>query len=130
VAYWSKGLRASGGSVESLQAVIEKSVVLGLATNTAAASSSLADTVTTYAGTLATQVGAQQLAAHANSFGGICELQRVEGWLCNSDACGADAPELSVDCSFDRACLGLQRLCDVNGPMRRPKREQATWGSA
>jgi hypothetical protein len=59
VAYWSKGLRASGGSVESLQAVIEKSVVLGLATNTAAASSSLADIVTTYAGTLATQVGAQ-----------------------------------------------------------------------
>jgi hypothetical protein len=56
VAYWSKGLRAAGGSVESLQAVIEKSVVLGLATNTAAASNSLADIVTTYAGTLATQV--------------------------------------------------------------------------
>ncbi|KAF6262154.1 hypothetical protein COO60DRAFT_1470516 [Scenedesmus sp. NREL 46B-D3] len=55
VAYWSKGLRASGGSVESLQAVIEKSVVLGLATNAAAASNSLADIVTTYAGTLATQ---------------------------------------------------------------------------
>lgn len=58
VAYWSKAVRAAGGSVEALQAVIEKSVVLGLATNTSAASNSLADLVTTYASTLATQVGA------------------------------------------------------------------------
>lgn len=56
VAYWSKAVRASGGSVESLQAVIEKSVVLGLATNTSAASNSLADLLATYASTLATQV--------------------------------------------------------------------------
>eukprot|EP00775_Hariotina_reticulata_P008692 gene8692-8873_t len=55
VSYWSKAVRASGGSVEALQAVIEKSVVLGLATNTSAGSNSLADLVTTYANALATQ---------------------------------------------------------------------------
>jgi len=37
---------------------LRKSVVLGLATNTSAASNSLADLVTTYASALATQVGA------------------------------------------------------------------------
>jgi hypothetical protein len=69
VAYWSKAVRAAGGSVDVLQAVIEKSVVLGLATNTSAASQSLAELVTTYASTLATQVrrwagGGQRRAVH------------------------------------------------------------------
>lgn len=50
-------MRASGNSVVQLQAVIEKSVVLGLATNTASTSNSLAELMTTYASTLATQVG-------------------------------------------------------------------------
>ncbi|KAF8071322.1 SEC31B [Scenedesmus sp. PABB004] len=54
VSYWSRAVRGGGG-VEALQGVIEKSVVLGLATNTATASPSLADLVTTYASTLATQ---------------------------------------------------------------------------
>lgn len=58
VSYWSKAVRASGSSVEQLQNVIEKSVVLGLATNTASTSHSLAELVTTYASTLATQVRA------------------------------------------------------------------------
>lgn len=49
-------MRASGNSMGELQAVIEKSVVLGLATNTASTSHSLAELVTTYASTLATQV--------------------------------------------------------------------------
>lgn len=49
-------MRASGNSVVELQAVIEKSVVLGLATNTASTSNSLAELMTTYASTLATQV--------------------------------------------------------------------------
>jgi hypothetical protein len=49
-------VRASSNSVVELQAVIEKSVVLGLATNTASTSHSLADLMTTYASTLATQV--------------------------------------------------------------------------
>lgn len=57
VSYWSKAVRASGNSVVQLQAVIEKSVVLGLATNTASTSNSLAELMTTYASTLATQVG-------------------------------------------------------------------------
>jgi len=56
VSYWSKAVRASGNSMGELQAVIEKSVVLGLATNTASTSHSLAELVTTYASTLATQV--------------------------------------------------------------------------
>lgn len=56
VSYWSKAVRASGNSAVELQAVIEKSVVLGLATNTASTSHSLADLMTTYASTLATQV--------------------------------------------------------------------------
>lgn len=55
VSYWSKAVRASGNSVVQLQAVIEKSVVLGLATNTASTSNSLAELMTTYASTLATQ---------------------------------------------------------------------------
>lgn len=41
--------------MEVLQSVIEKSVVLGLATNTTSASSSLSELVTAYAGTLASQ---------------------------------------------------------------------------
>jgi hypothetical protein len=57
VSYWGKAVRASGNSVVELQAVIEKSVVLGLATNTASTSHSLAELMTTYASTLATQVG-------------------------------------------------------------------------
>lgn len=56
VSYWSKAVGASGNSVVELQTVIEKSVVLGLATNTASTSHSLADLMTTYASTLATQV--------------------------------------------------------------------------
>ena len=58
VSYWSKAVRntaAGGPSMDVLQSVIEKSVVLGMATNSGSASANLADLITTYAGSLATQ---------------------------------------------------------------------------
>jgi hypothetical protein len=61
-------VRASGNSVVELQAVIEKSVVLGLATNTASTSNSLAELMTTYASTLATQVRIKVCACAQQAF--------------------------------------------------------------
>ncbi|KAI8473947.1 MAG: hypothetical protein J3K34DRAFT_161809 [Monoraphidium minutum] len=60
VLYWSKAVKAAGAKgaapVDALQAVIEKSVVLGLATNSSAgASPALAELVAQYAGILSTQ---------------------------------------------------------------------------
>jgi hypothetical protein len=68
VSYWSKAVRASGNSAVELQAVIEKSVVLGLATNTASTSNSLAELMTTYASTLATQVRIKVCACAQQAF--------------------------------------------------------------
>lgn len=58
VSYWSRAVRTAapgGPPVELLQSVIEKSVVLGMATHSGGASPHLADLITTYATSLATQ---------------------------------------------------------------------------
>lgn len=56
VAYWSKEVASQGTKVEALQGVIEKSVIMGLATGKQKASNSLSELVTSYASILATQV--------------------------------------------------------------------------
>lgn len=72
-------MRASGNSVVELQAVIEKSVVLGLATNTASTSNSLAELMTTYASTLATQVsGMTRVRGGSCRHGCACAHRRAD----------------------------------------------------
>lgn len=83
-------MHASGNSVVELQTVIEKSVVLGLATNTASTSHSLADLMTTYASTLATQVRSMLAGPAGNS--NSCVLQ----WAATCAAL--------IDCSWRWGC--------------------------
>lgn len=54
VAYWSRET-GSGATAEALQAVIEKAVIMGLATGNKKASGALSDLVTSYASILAAQ---------------------------------------------------------------------------